>query len=65
MSRNDEWTVEMQPDGRLDVLHNRRPVQYDCDDLTEALRILHRNGATEYVLVEEDGYRTTHSVKLR
>ena len=54
-----EWEVETTNDGTFDVLHNRRIVMYDADDLDEAAREVRRRGGKEFVLIEADGYRTT------
>lgn len=54
-----EWEVETTDEGTFDVLHHRRIVMYDAEDLEEAAREVRRRGGREFVLVEIDGYRTT------
>ncbi len=56
----EEWEIRSERPGTFDVIHNRRPVKLDCDSLDEAMEVARRRGATEAVVVEDDGYRTTH-----
>ena len=57
-----EWEVEALDNGRFDLYRHRRPVLFDIDDLSVAVRRIKRDGGTSYVLIAEDGYRTTHRV---
>lgn len=55
-----EWEVEVTEEGLFDVLHHGRPVSYDEEELSDAARQVKRRGGTQYVLIEADGYRSTH-----
>jgi hypothetical protein len=55
-----EWEVETTDEGTFDVFHHRRIVKYDEDTVEDAAREVKRRGGHEFVLVEPDGYRTTH-----
>lgn len=59
MSVADRWEVEMTPTG-CDVRLNGRAVSYDEDDVEDAARLIRSRGGSSYVLIEPDGYRTTH-----
>jgi hypothetical protein len=54
------WEIEENLDGTFDVRHDRRPVRYDEDTLEDAIGEVRRGGGIEFVLIETDGYRTTH-----
>lgn len=55
-----EWEIRSERPGAFDLRGDRRPVKYDCDSLEEAIEEARRRGATEVVVVENDGYRVTH-----
>lgn len=57
-----EFEVEDLGNGTFDVRQQGRVLGYD-QDLDEAVRLVVRRGGTEYVLIEPDGYRTTHKVR--
>lgn len=54
------WEIEQRDDGTFDVFRDRRVIVYDRADLDEALDVIRRMepDATEFTLIEIDGYRT-------
>lgn len=56
---SDRWEIEMTSTG-CDVRLNGRAVSYDEDSVEEAARLIRSREGNSYVLIEPDGYRTTH-----
>lgn len=55
------WEIEETEVG-FDVRQDGRAVAYDEEELGDAVEVVRRHGGTSYVLIEADGYRTTHPV---
>lgn len=59
-TRKSEWEFEQSTrDGPFDVRRDRRLVQYDAEDLEEAMRLVRRHDpeAREVTVIDPDGYR--------
>jgi hypothetical protein len=56
----NKWIIE-EYEGKVDVLFNRHPFRYDCDDMEEALHAIKRSKKFEpldsIVFIDNSGYR--------
>ena len=54
-----DFTLEILPDGKVDITKNRRAWKYDMDDLDEAIRAVKKFMGQPCIVtvVEQDGYR--------